>query len=164
MARLAEPQKRFLVHRIARFVPLTEIRAEFFERFGEAISLSQASAYNPETARGQADMSTGLKTLFEEERARFIAEEEKIPIANRAYRLRRLQNALERCDAYRESLPQKAVGLHIDVAKLEATLLRAAAEDRGGAFERQRQRGEDSGQRGALDQLRDFLAEGAASN
>lgn len=156
MARLTEPQKRFLVRRIACFVPVKQIRAEFKEEFKLALTDQQVSDYNPETAHGQASLSKDLKNLFEEERARYISDEESVPIAHRAYRLRRKQAVLDRIDEYHRLLPEKAVGLHADLDKLEKAILIQAAQERGGMLERPKQ-GDGGTQQGALDQLRAFL-------
>ncbi len=126
MARLTDPQKRFIVRRIACFVALTQIRKEFQAEFGLALSEDQASKYDPTTAQGSDDLGDELKQYFEDVRKRYTTDEESVPIAHRAFRLRKLS----------ELLDHKIVGM---APTLQMNILRQAAMEMGGMFERPKQ-------------------------
>lgn len=90
MASLTLPQKRYLVQRLAVFDSPSEAAEALYEEFGVRIERDQANNYDgsKEWARGR--MAADLVGLFDETRTRFTAEVEAIPIARKAYRLRRL--------------------------------------------------------------------------
>lgn len=156
MARLTEPQKRFIVRRIAHFVSLKQIRAEFKAEFGSELSEEQASAYNPETVRGQADLSQDLKNLFQQERDRYVTEIESVPVHHHAYRMRQRQEQLQQLQEQLAAMNPKMTGTILDIQKRIEYCITQAAKESGGLFERPKQ-SLDTGQQGALDQLREFL-------
>lgn len=121
--KLNETQRAFLVMCWARYLPSIETQRAFAETFGVQIDARQVQKFNPEHAAGR-DMAARWVTLFHETRAAFLRDVESIPIAHKAYRLRKLQGMLDKAlgDGNRPNIP------------LAASLLEQAAKEAGGSF------------------------------
>ncbi len=126
MAQLSDPQKRFIVRRLAHFVPLKQVRAEFESEFNQPLSEAQVSKYNPDTAQGAKDLGDEMRKYFEAEREHYLTDEKSIRIASRAARLRILDGLLD------HKIAQNAPSLTL-------TILKQAALEMGGMFERPKQ-------------------------
>lgn len=120
--RLREVHQRFIVTRLACFATPTEVTEEFEEEFGHAITRGQAGYYNPTTPNSK--MSGKWKDLFEETRARYIAEAAEVGVAHQRYRLEQLQKL------YTKALRAGRSGN----VKLAMEILEQAAKEEGGAF------------------------------
>lgn len=114
--------QRFIVTRLACFATPTEVAEEFEEAFGHEISRGQAGYYNPTTPNSK--MAGKWKDLFEETRARYIAEAAEVGVAHQRYRLEQLQKL------YGKALRAGRAGN----VKLAMEILEQAAKEEGGAF------------------------------
>lgn len=82
-----------IVTRLAMFDTVSEVRASLLER-GIDIALQSVSNYNPLNA--SSNVAQKWKMLFDKTREDFLKEIAAEPIANRAYRLRKLGQLLEK--------------------------------------------------------------------
>lgn len=73
---LTDPQKRFIVIRLARRMIKTEIAAEFQEVFGFEVSRYTVSSYDPTIGYGSR-LSERWRQLYEETRAAVVARMER---------------------------------------------------------------------------------------
>lgn len=127
MAKLNDNHKAFIVRCYARFMSVSEVVAEFRDHFGMELKPNHASCYNPDT-RAAAELSEKWRTLYDEERKRFLADVDHIPIANGAYRLSVLNTMIRNL----KSVPKPNV-------PLIASLLEQAAKEVGGIFTNRRE-------------------------
>lgn len=133
MARLTEPQKIFIIQRLACFETPIDIIKALKEDYGVAVSAQALQGYDPTKYNGQ-NLSKKLRTAFEETRARFLDDIGSIAIANKAVRLRMLERMAVR--AYDKGN-----------SPLAAQLLEQAAKEVGEAYTN-RQRLEHTGKDG----------------
>ncbi len=89
MATLSTPVKLHIVTALACFDSPTQVAASVKERFGLVLSRQRIEAWHPERAAG-ARLDAKWRAVFDVTRARLLAELDGIPLAHRAYRLRRL--------------------------------------------------------------------------
>ncbi|MDV7706710.1 DUF2280 domain-containing protein [Acinetobacter pittii] len=94
MAALKEPVKIFIVQSLACFDTPQQVADAVKQRFGIEIDRRQCEAYDPTKATGK-NLSKKLITLFNKTRVDFQKNVYDIPLANKAYRLRELQNIYE---------------------------------------------------------------------
>jgi len=94
MATLREPIKIFIVQSLACFDTPQQVVDAVRVKYGIEIDRQQVASYDPTkaTCRG---ISKALKKLFEQTRNDFRKNIEDIAIANKAFRLRELQNMYE---------------------------------------------------------------------
>jgi len=105
----------------------TEIKEAVKEEFGIDMDREHVRAYNPD----QRDVADKWKTLFQEARAKFLADVSSIGIAHQPYRLAELQKLYH------------AAGRN---SGLKRELLEQAAKEVGGAFTNRRElTGKDGG-------------------
>lgn len=96
MASLTQEQKEFIVQRYAMFDRPKDIREAFKEQYGIEISRQQIDTYNPRGAKAaKGSIAKGLMAAFEAQRAAFVGTVDNIPISQRSYRLRKLQQMFE---------------------------------------------------------------------
>lgn len=123
--------KLFITHLNARMHTPTEVAALVNEAYNIEISPQHVQKYDPTKVQGK-DLSRMLRKEFTAERERFRAAVTDIPIANPAYRLRRLQDILDK-QASRNPV-------------LAKDLLEQAAKETGGAYTNKRElTGKDGG-------------------
>lgn len=101
MARLNKKVKLFIVRLMAEFETPTDAARQVKDVFGIDITPQQCEAYDPTKRIGQ-DLSEELRKLFFEYRRKANEELEAIPIANKRYRLQRLQNIIDH-DRYKDN-------------------------------------------------------------
>ncbi len=119
MAALTTKEKRWIVLQLAVFETPQQVADAFPEEFpGRSITRQQAANYDASKPWARTGMAKELAALFDETRARFRQATDDIPIANKAYRLRRL-------DALARSTKSP---------KLEAELMEQAAREVGEAY------------------------------
>jgi len=91
--RLTEPQKMFLVQRLAQFETPTEAAQSLSETLGVDIAPQSVERYDP-TKRAGLRIAEHLRALFSESRDRFLTQMTKnTPLANKAVRVAFLANA-----------------------------------------------------------------------
>lgn len=112
--------KRYIVRALACYDTPSQVAAAVKEEFGLTLPRQHVAVYDPTKQQGR-QLSKELVALFEQERQRFLAEVDAIPIANQSYRLRAL-NRLFRAAEEKGN------------AVLAATLLEQGAKEVGGAF------------------------------
>lgn len=100
MAALKNEVKAFIVQALACYDTPSEVVMSVKEEFGLAVTKQQCEAYDPTKYVGR-DLSTRWRVMFEDTRKRFRDEVAEIPIASRAFRLRRLEKNLEKADRSR---------------------------------------------------------------
>lgn len=98
MATLKKNHKSFIVIRLACYDSPSDIQEAFQENFNFKVSASQISYYNPSSVQGNAQLAQKWKDLFNETRKRFKKEVQDIPIANQAFRLKKLQRNMEQLE------------------------------------------------------------------
>jgi hypothetical protein len=117
---LPEEVKRVIILQCARWERPTAIAKMVKEQFGIDVSPQATEAYNPERRVGR-NLSKAHRELFYAEREKFRQSIDAIPIANAAYRLRKLQEYSEQAE---------------DAGELAMAMaaLKQAAQDLGGQF------------------------------
>jgi len=94
MAALKEPVKIFIVQSLACFETPQQVADSVEETYKIKIDRKQCHSYDPTKYAGR-NLSKKLKDLFYETRKRFQENILDIPIANKAFRLKELQNMYE---------------------------------------------------------------------
>ena len=94
MATLKEPVKMFIVQSLACFETPQQVADAVEEIYKIKIDRKQCHSYDPTKYAGR-NLSKKLKDLFEQTRNDFRKNIEDIAIANKAFRLRELQNMYE---------------------------------------------------------------------
>lgn len=94
MAALKEPVKMFIVQSLACFETPQQVADAVEEIYKIKIDRKQCHSYDPTKYAGR-NLSKKLKDLFERTRDDFRKNIEDIAIANKAFRLRELQNMYE---------------------------------------------------------------------
>lgn len=101
MARINKKVKLFIVRLMAEFETPTDAARQVKDIFNVDVTPQQCEAYDPTKRTGQ-DLTQELRDLFFDYRRRANEELEAIPIANKRYRLQRLQNIIDH-DQYKEN-------------------------------------------------------------
>jgi hypothetical protein len=127
MAAIPEDLKIFIVTSLACFDSPKQVMQDVKEQFCVVVTSQQLSAYDPNTQNGKR-LSKPFKALFEQTREQFLKDATKVPIANAAVRLRKLQRLYESAEA-RGNMA------------MAAQLLEQAAKETGGAFTNRRELG-----------------------
>lgn len=91
MAALKEPVKIFIVQSLAQFDTPQQVADAVKEEFNLEVSRQQVAAYDPTKYVGR-NLSKKLKDLFDKTRKDFRENVFDIPIANKAFRLKEIQN------------------------------------------------------------------------
>lgn len=94
MAALKEPVKIFIVQSLACFETPQQVADSVEKEFGIKIDRKQCHSYDPTKYAGR-NLSKKLKELFEKTRENFRTNIFDIPIANKAFRLKELQDMYE---------------------------------------------------------------------
>ncbi len=124
--RLTDPQKRFIIDRLACFDSPKEVADAIKEEFGISISPQACEHYDPNKRAGH-QLARHLAALFEDTRRRFLKYvDAHIPEANAAVRIHHLARAAR---AYKER------GNYVAMANM----LQIIAKERGGAFTNRRE-------------------------
>ncbi|NPT33450.1 DUF2280 domain-containing protein [Paraburkholderia xenovorans] len=93
-APLPMPVKRFVTMCLARYDSPTEVAQRVRDEFNLVVGRSTVARYDPTRAAG-AELCEELRTLFRQTREAFADELEKLPLAHRATRLRRLESVYD---------------------------------------------------------------------
>lgn len=125
MARLKNEVKVFIVERLACFEAPEDIIEAVKESFGLTVTKQALQAYNPATVNGQT-LSAALRKVFDDTRKRYLEDTSDIPIAQKAYRLRRLQKLADKAESRGNAV-------------LAASLYEQAAREAGDAFTNRRE-------------------------
>jgi|SRR5436190_6778088 hypothetical protein len=117
---LSGPVKAFIVQRLARFDPPSQVVKAVKEEFGLDVTRQRVHFYDPTRRAGRA-LAADLKTLFFETREKSKQDLDSIPSYHKAVRLQRLDaminTAIERGNLV-----------------LASQLLEQAAKESGGAY------------------------------
>jgi hypothetical protein len=124
MAKLTERVQVFIVQRLALFDGPSAIVDAVKEEFGLAVSPEQVRHYDPD--RPDAEVAEKWRTLHAEARKAFLEEVNKVPIAHRAVRMRRLQRMADAAEKSRNYV-------------LAQSLLEQAAKEVGDAYTNRRE-------------------------
>jgi hypothetical protein len=96
VAKLTQEQKEFIVQRYAMYDRPKEIGVAFKDKYGIEISRQQIDTYNPRGVKAaNGNIAKSLMAAFEAQRAAFVGTIDNIPIAQRSYRLTKLQSMFE---------------------------------------------------------------------
>lgn len=128
--RLSEAHKRFIVQALARGITPSKVIKAAHETFELELSSSAVLRYDPTTLQGET-LSEELRALFFDERKKHLEERANTPVAHLGYRLRVLQEMVDR------QLDRK-----VPNDKLIAELLEQAAKECGGLYSRAAGKGE----------------------
>lgn len=126
MATLTRKQQLAVVARLATFETPSEIQRWLKEECGVEITLQGVCYYDPTTSAGARDLPEKLKEFFHQTRESYLDEAARVPIADRRYRLLRLQRILDD--------PRLAKNPELVMKACEQ-----AAKDTGGAFTNRRE-------------------------
>lgn len=130
MAMLTRQAKLFIVTRLACFDAPSVVAKALKAELGVTASNSAIERYNPTLVQGKS-LSDELKKVFEVTRNRFLRETTEVPIANKAVRLRLLQQMVDNAQSKGNT-------------QMVSSLLEQAAKEVGDAFTN-RQKVEQSG-------------------
>ncbi|OHC95566.1 MAG: hypothetical protein A2792_03485 [Sphingomonadales bacterium RIFCSPHIGHO2_01_FULL_65_20] len=123
---LSEEQKAWIVIQYARMRSAWQIRRDFKEIWGGELDRKQVHRYNPASSCNYGRGMQKWQGLFDEEREKFLDQVNRIPIANLAVRLDRLEtmcvNAMEKGNS-----------------AMAANLIEQAAKEVGGLFTNRRE-------------------------
>jgi len=131
MAKLDDRVRMFIVRALACFDSPSEVARQVKEEFGLDMPRQQVANYDPTKATAKT-LAPKWRDLFARERADFLANAQKVPIASGAYRLRRLQTMLDTASARNNHA-------------LAAQLLEQAAKEVGGVYTNRREVGGPGG-------------------
>jgi hypothetical protein len=134
-AKLDANQQIFVVQQLAVFERPVDVQETLKQEFGVEISLPAISYYNITNPA----LPKKLKTLFNRTRKKFLDDSSKIPIANKSYRLQKLQKMFDREESKSNALQNK---------KAMREILEQAAKESGDAYTN-RQKHEHTGKDGA---------------
>lgn len=144
----------FLVDELAMWSSLTETATAFKERFGTPIIIQHVAKYDANGAAGQ-QMAAKLRERFFGRRKEFVENVDAIPIANRAYRVKRLHE------------------MHVAATKVgnrqqAAALLEQAAKETGGSYTNKQEIKHSGRIKGSepvmtVEQMRNALADAVAN-
>jgi len=112
--KLEREHQIFIVQQLAMFERPKSVRSRLKDEFGIEITV-QAVRHYQITSK---ELSKELKKVFNATRKKFLKESDTIPIANKSYRLRKLQNIFEQL----EDNPQP------NTVEMRATLEQSAKE------------------------------------
>lgn len=136
MAKLKDPQKRFLIKSLACGKGVNWIIKEFKRLWSLDIFKSQVYYYDP--ARG-SKLDVAWKALFNETREAYVREIDAIPMAHEGYRLRLLQ------EAWDDLFGGEGV-LSIESLPAGLKILEQAAKERGGSYTNARRLADKDGE------------------
>jgi hypothetical protein len=91
---LPMPVKRFVTMCLACYDSPSETLQKVRQEFNVVMSRQAVQKYDPTTTAGQT-LSEPLRELFVQTREQFVDELEKLPLAHRATRLRRLESVYD---------------------------------------------------------------------
>lgn len=98
MAKLNKDQQIFIVQSLACFEPLRVIKELFKEKFGFDITIQQIEFYDP-TKIASANLGRKWREAFKDAREKFQNEVIDIPIANKAFRLKKMQDTMDKAES-----------------------------------------------------------------
>ena len=131
MAKLAEAVKAFIVQRLACYDTPQQVADAVNEEYGLTVDRRQVQTYDPERS-GQKPAEKWC-ALFEATRKKFLESVDDLPIAQKSYRLRRLQEMARKAE-------------HNKNYVLAAQILEQAAKETGGMYTNRREiTGKDGG-------------------
>jgi len=90
-SKLDGKQQIFVVSQLAMFERPKDVQEALKQKFQVEISLPGITYYDI----SNPDLSAKLKKLFNDTRRKFLKDSQKIPIANKSYRLQKLQRMFE---------------------------------------------------------------------
>jgi hypothetical protein len=125
MPTLTEDVKRFIVQRLAMYDTPSEVAAAVKDEFAIEVPRQQVHQYNPLGSPNNA-VAKKWVDLFKATRKTFLKDTSTIPVAQRAYRLRKLDEMAR--DALKSKNRQQA-----------AALMEQAAKECGDAFTNKRE-------------------------
>lgn len=120
MASLKDDVKRFIVQALACHDTPQQVSEAVKEEFGLAVPRQQVALYDPTKHAGR-NLSAKWRAVFEATRENFKAQTGEIPIAQRAYRLRKMAQIAAKAEQMR-NLP------------LVLQILEQAAKETGDAY------------------------------
>lgn len=100
MATLSDAVKQFIVQALACYDTPTQVSEAVKEEFGIDVPRQQVALYDPTKHAGR-NLSKKWRAIFEATREGFKAETAEIPIAQRAYRLRKMSQIADRAERMR---------------------------------------------------------------
>ncbi|MCD9188249.1 MAG: DUF2280 domain-containing protein [Pyrinomonadaceae bacterium] len=116
---LEKEHQIFVVQRLAIFERPKTVQSQLKENFGLEVSIQSIYYYQPTNKK----LSPDLRKIFNSTRKKFLKNVNDIPIANKAFRLQKLQNMLDRQEDNAHPNP-----------KAMREILEQAAKESGDAF------------------------------
>lgn len=120
MAALTDIHRLFITKALACFDSPSQVAELVKEEFGVVVTRQQVQAYDPGKTAAR-HLSKKWRAIFDATRKAFLDDVSQIPIAQKAYRLRRLQHLHDRAGTNRNPV-------------LAAALLEQAAKEIGGHY------------------------------
>jgi hypothetical protein len=137
MAALKDTEREWIVQRLACYETPADVAGAASEEFGKDVTRQQVEHYDPNRSDRVAEK---WESLFEETRDEYLTNERQVAIANKMWRLRRLQDIVQDEDATREE-------------KMEA--LEQAAKESGGKYTNEHQLEHSGPNRGPIQMEQD---------
>lgn len=106
--KLSDEQKRFIVQALACFDSPSDVADAVKEEFGIEVSRQLVQTYDPTKHAGK-DLAKKWIAVFHASREEFLASTAKIPIANRAFRLREMEGNYRRLKRQKNYVAANAV-------------------------------------------------------
>lgn len=131
MATLSDTVKQFIVQALACYDTPQQVSDAVKEEFGLDVPRSQVALYDPTKHAGR-NLSQKWRAVFSATRENFKAQTAEIPIAQRAYRLRKMAQIAAKAEQMR-NLP------------LVLQILEQAAKETGDVFVNHKTAGPNSG-------------------
>jgi hypothetical protein len=95
MAKLEDKHKKFIITELACYRRPKQIIKSVEDKFNIKVTNSQVASYDPSTIEGQK-LGKKWTDYFNEARDVFRAEQLKIPVSNKNYRLQTIQDLLDK--------------------------------------------------------------------
>ncbi len=97
MAKLTDDIKTFVVQQLAQYRTPTQVAEDVSVNFGVKIERNQVFKYDPDGAAG-SELAQRWKDLHAATRKAFLETTAGIPVAQRSYRLMKIQGVVERAE------------------------------------------------------------------
>jgi len=133
VATLNDQHKRFILRRLAVFVPPSDVQTEFQEEFGFEVSSTQVAYYDPTNERGR-DLAERWRTLFHETRQEFLEEFTGSTLQYKAVRLREMEKKYRELEGLVEKLPDRNALGRADLIEQMFDVMEQIAKEMGGKY------------------------------
>lgn len=133
MATLKDEHKRFIIRRLAVFVPPSDVQTEFEAEYGFEVSSGQVAYYDPTNERGR-DLAGRWRTLFHETRQVFLEDFTESTLQYKAVRLREMEKQYRHLEELVEELPDRNAKGRAELIEKLFDVMEQVAKEMGGKY------------------------------